>query len=66
MCFIQGRLIMLPIKKILFPSSFWGTFDFFFVFFNNFGKNNKGMLRYNIGMSIANIQVQGTRTRPMF
>jgi hypothetical protein len=28
---------MLPIKKILFPSSFWGIFDFF-VFFNNFGK----------------------------
>jgi hypothetical protein len=21
---------MLPIKKILFPSSFWGIFDFFF------------------------------------
>jgi hypothetical protein len=24
---------MLPIKKILFPSSFWGIFDFFFVLF---------------------------------
>jgi hypothetical protein len=24
-------------KKILFPSSFWGIFDFFFVFFNNLG-----------------------------
>jgi hypothetical protein len=23
---------MLPIKKILFPSSFWGIFDFFFFF----------------------------------
>jgi hypothetical protein len=66
MCFIQGRLIMLPIKKILFPSSFWGIFDFFFVFFNNFGKKNKGMLRYNGGTSVANIQVQGTRTRLMF
>jgi hypothetical protein len=34
---------MLPIKKILFPSSFWGIFDFFsfFVFFNNFGKRIK-------------------------
>jgi hypothetical protein len=31
---------MLPIKKILFPSSFWGIFDFF-VFFNNFGKRIK-------------------------
>jgi hypothetical protein len=58
---------MLPIKKILFPSSFWGIFDFFFfVFFNNFGKKNKGMLRYNGGTSVANIQVQGTRTRLMF
>jgi hypothetical protein len=32
MCFIQGRLMMLPIKKILFPSSFWGIFDFFVLF----------------------------------
>jgi hypothetical protein len=39
MCFIQGRLIMLPIKKILFPSSFWGIFDFFFVLFDDFEKN---------------------------
>jgi hypothetical protein len=31
---------MLPIKKILFPSSFWGIFDFF-VFFNNVGKRIK-------------------------
>jgi hypothetical protein len=31
---------MLPIKKILFPSTFWGIFDFF-VFFNNFGKRIK-------------------------
>jgi hypothetical protein len=56
---------MLPIKKTLFPSSFWGIFDFF-VFFTNFGKKNKGMLRYNGGMSIANMQVQGIRTRLMF
>jgi hypothetical protein len=32
MCFIQGRLIMLPTKKLLFPSSFWGIFDFFVLF----------------------------------
>ena len=51
---------MLPIKKILFPSSFWGIFDFL-VFFKN-----KRMLRYNGGMSVTNIQVQGTRTRLMF
>jgi hypothetical protein len=31
---------MLPIKKILFPSTFWGIFDFF-VFFNNFEKRIK-------------------------
>jgi hypothetical protein len=54
---------MLPIKKILFPSSFWGIFDFiFFVFFNYFGKKNKGMLHYNGGMSVTNIQSQGTKT----
>jgi hypothetical protein len=56
---------MLRIKKILFPSSFWGIIDFF-VFFNNFGKKNKGMLCYNGGMSVTNIQAQGTRTRLMF
>jgi hypothetical protein len=38
----------------------------FFVFFNDFGKKNKGMLRYNGGTSVINIQVQGTRTRLMF
>jgi hypothetical protein len=53
------------IKKILFPSSLWGIFNFF-VFFNDFGKKNKGMLRYNGGMSVTNIQVQGRRTRWMF
>jgi hypothetical protein len=60
---------VLPIKKILFPSSFWGIFDFFFfkfVFFNDFGKKNKRMLCYNGGTSVTNIQFQGTRTRPMF
>jgi hypothetical protein len=56
---------MLPIKKILFPSSFWGIFDFF-VLFDNFLKKNKGILRYNGGTSTANIQAQGTRTRLMF
>jgi hypothetical protein len=56
---------VLPIKKILFPSSFWGIFDFFF-FFNDFGKTNKGMLRYNGETSGTNIQVQGARTRLMF
>jgi hypothetical protein len=27
---------MLPIKKIHFPSSFWGIFDFFFVLSDDF------------------------------
>jgi hypothetical protein len=31
---------MLPINKILFPSSFWGIFDFFAIF-NNCGKRIK-------------------------
>jgi hypothetical protein len=31
---------MLPTKKILFPSSFWGIFDFF-VLFVDFGKRIK-------------------------
>jgi hypothetical protein len=53
---------MLSIKKILFPSSFCGIFDFF-VFFNNFGKR---MLRYKGGMSVENIQVQCPGTRLMF
>jgi hypothetical protein len=49
---------MLPIKKILFPSSFWGIFDFF-VLFESFEKN-KGILRYSGGTSIANkIKAQG-------
>jgi hypothetical protein len=52
---------VLPIKKILFPSSFWGIFDFFFIF-NDFGKKNKRILCYNGGTSVTNIQVQGTRT----
>ena len=56
---------MLPIKKIPFPSSFWGIFDFF-VLFDDFEKKNKGILRYSGGMSTANIQAQGTRTRLMF
>jgi hypothetical protein len=55
--------MMLPIKKILFPSSFWGIFDFFVLFDD---KKNKGILRYNGGTSTANIQVQGIKTRLMF
>ena len=56
--------MMLPINKILFPSSFWGIFDFF-VLFDDFLKKNKGKLHYNGGTSTANIQARGTRTRMM-
>jgi hypothetical protein len=56
---------VLPIKKILFPSSFWCIFDFF-VFFNDFGKKNKGILRYNGGTSVTNVEVQGARKILMF
>jgi hypothetical protein len=56
--------MMLPIKKILFPSSFWGIFDFFVLF--EYFEKNKGILRYSGGTSIENIQAQGTRTRLMF
>jgi hypothetical protein len=52
---------MLPTKKILFPSSFWGIFDFFVLF-----EKNKRILRYSGGTSIANIQAQGMMTRLMF
>jgi hypothetical protein len=52
-------------KENTFPFLFLG-YICFFVFFNNFGKKNKGMLRYNGGKSVTNIHVQGTRTRLMF
>jgi hypothetical protein len=55
---------MLPTKKILFPSSFWGIFDFFVLF--EYLKKNKRILRYKGGTRIANIQVQGMMTRLMF
>jgi hypothetical protein len=55
---------MFPIKKILFPSSFWGIFDFFVLF--EYFKKNKGILRYSGGTSTTNIQGQGPRTRLMF
>jgi hypothetical protein len=57
---------MLLIKKILSPSSFWGIFDFFFVFFNNFGKKNKRMLRYKGESSVTNILVSSVWNTWMF
>jgi hypothetical protein len=53
-------------KENTFPFLFLGYILFFCVFFNNFGQKNKGMLRYNGGTSVTNIQVQGARTRLMF
>jgi hypothetical protein len=35
--------MMLPVKKIFFPSSFWGIFDFFFVLFDDFEKRIKNI-----------------------
>jgi len=58
---------VLPKKKILFPSSFWGIFDFF-VFFNNFLgslKKNKRMRHYKGGTSVTNILVPGARNTLM-
>jgi hypothetical protein len=55
---------MLPIKKIFFPSSFWGIFDFF-VFFNDFGKKNKIMLCYKGGSSVANVLVPSAHNTRM-
>jgi hypothetical protein len=53
-------------KKILFPSSFWGIFDFF-VFFNILKslKKNKRMLRYKGGTSVASILVPSARNTLM-
>jgi hypothetical protein len=49
-------------KKMLFPPSFWGIFDFF-VFFNILKrlKKNKRMLRYKGGTSVASILVPSAR-----
>jgi hypothetical protein len=46
-------------KKILFPSSFWGIFDFFLSFSIMLEslKKNKRMLCYKGGSSVANILV---------
>jgi hypothetical protein len=50
-------------KKILFPSSFWGIFDFFLSFsiILEILKKNKRMLRYKGGSSVADILVPSTR-----
>ena len=41
MCFVQGRLIALPIKRKYFSLPLFGVYLIFFVFFNNFGKRIK-------------------------
>jgi hypothetical protein len=55
MCFIQGRIIVLPIKRKYFSLPLFGVYLIFFFFFNNFGKKNKRMLHYKGGMSVTNI-----------
>ena len=54
---------MLPIKKILFPSSFWGIFDFFLSFsiILESLKKNKRMLCYKGGLSVTYILVPSAR-----
>jgi hypothetical protein len=49
-------------KKILFPSSFWGIFDFlsFSIILESL-KKNKRILRYKGGMSVADILVPSAR-----
>jgi hypothetical protein len=50
-------------KKILFPSSFWGIFDFFLSFsiILEILKKNKRMLCYKGGMSVPDILVPSAR-----
>jgi hypothetical protein len=48
-------------KKILFPSSFWGIFDFFVFLILEILKKNKIILRYKGGTSVANILVPRER-----
>jgi hypothetical protein len=51
-------------KKILFPSSFWGIFEFFF-FFNNFGKSIKECYITKEESSVANILVPSAQNTGM-
>jgi hypothetical protein len=49
-------------KKILFPSSFWGIFDFFsFSIILESLKKNKRMLHYKGGTSVTDILVPSAR-----
>jgi hypothetical protein len=52
-------------KKILFPSSFWGIFDFF-IFFNNFGKRIKECYVTKEESSVANILVPSTQNTGIY
>jgi hypothetical protein len=53
-------------KKILFPSSFWGRFDFFsFSIILERLKKNKIMLRYKGGMSVVDMLVPSARNTLM-
>ena len=60
--FSKGDSFCYHKKKILFPSSFWGIFDFF-VFFNILKslKKNKIMPHYKGGASVISILVPSTR-----
>jgi hypothetical protein len=51
---------MLPKNKMLFPSSFWGIFDFFlyFLIILEILKKNKRIICYKGGLSVTNILVR--------
>jgi hypothetical protein len=53
-------------KENTFPILFFGVYLIFFCSFLMILKKNKGILRYNGGTSMENIQAQGTRTRLIF
>jgi hypothetical protein len=56
---------MLPTKKILFPSSFWGIFDFFFPFVD-FGKRIKEYYVTAEERASQTYKLKAQRTRLMF
>jgi hypothetical protein len=65
MCFVQGRLIVLPIKRKYFSLPLFGVYLIFLSFSIMLEslKKNKRMLRYKGGSSVANILVPSARTQ---
>jgi hypothetical protein len=63
MCFVQGRLIVLPTKRKYFSLPLFGVYLIFLSFsiILEILKKNKRMLRYKGGSSVADILVPSTR-----